>query len=132
MNIGRRRAGTRNTIMILREAIELLDADVHFVHERQLEEVVMTARASDFMSEVLIEESVPDILLTGLCNAQVIRTASVFGIKAVIFVRGKKVNQQMIDLAHEEHVVLLTTDDSLYTSCGKLYMRGIRGVKEKK
>ena len=116
--------------MILREAIDILEAGVHFTRPDQLEQTISTARASDFMSEVLIENSVPDILLTGLCNAQVIRTASVFGIKAVIFVRGKEASRQMIDLASQENVVVMTTGHSLYTSCGKLYSRGIRGVKE--
>ncbi|MBN1498405.1 MAG: hypothetical protein JXA07_16655 [Spirochaetes bacterium] len=118
--------------MILQEAIAILEAEAHYSKAHQLKEVIRTARASDFMSEVLIEDSVPDILLTGLCNAQVIRTASVFGIKAVIFVRGKLASRQMIDLAVQENVVLMCTDYSLYTSCGKLYSHGIRGVTEKK
>ncbi len=117
--------------MILRETIELIEADVHFTRPNQLEETVRTARASDFMSEVLVEDGVPDLLLTGLCNAQVIRTASVFGIKAVIFVRGKLASRQMIDLACQENVVVMSTNLSLFTSCGRLYGRGIRGASEK-
>jgi hypothetical protein len=117
--------------MILRETIELLNANAHFLQGDLLEAEIRTARASDLMSEVLAEDAVPDILITGLCNAQVIRTASVFGIKAVIFVRGKSCSAKMIDLAMEENVVVMTTHNSLYTTCGKLYDRGVRGVTEK-
>lgn len=117
--------------MILRETIALLDADVHYTLGDQLDAEVKTARASDLMSDVLTEESVPDILITGLCNAHVIRTASVFGIKAVIFVRGKTCSTKMIDIAMEENIVVMTTHNSLYTTCGKLYNRGIRGATEK-
>jgi len=117
--------------MIIREAIELLNAEPHYTQGDQLDIEVKTARASDFMSEVLTEEAVPDILITGLCNAHVIRTASVFGIKAVIFVRGKTCSPKMIDLAMEENIVIMTTHNSLYTTCGKLYVRGIRGATEK-
>ena len=117
--------------MILREAIGLLDAEAHYTQGDQLDAEIKTARASDLMSEVLTEDAVPDILITGLCNAHVIRTASVFGIKAVIFVRGKTCNPKMIDLAMEENIIIITTNNSLFTTCGKLYARGIRGATEK-
>ena len=117
--------------MILREAIELLNADAHYAQSDQLESEIKTARASDLMSEVLAEDAVPDILITGLCNAQVIRTASVFGIKSVIVVRGKTCSVKMIDLALEENVVIMTTRNSLFATCGKLYDRGVRGATEK-
>jgi hypothetical protein len=118
--------------MKLQEAIEILGAEAHYTRAEQLEAEIRTARASDLMSEVLAEDAVPDLLITGLCNAQVIRTASVFGIKAVIFVRGKTCNPKMIDLAMEENVVVMTTPDSLFSSCGKLYGRGVRGVYDLK
>lgn len=116
--------------MILREAVELLKADVQFTQSTQLEVDIVTARASDLMSEVLADDAVPDILLTGLCNSHVIRTASVFGIKAVVFVRGRPVDQKLIDCALDENIVVMTTRDSLFTSCGKLYAAGVRGVME--
>ncbi len=116
--------------MILREAIELLNAEVLYAQDDRLDIEVETARASDFMSEVLTEEAVPDILVTGLCNAHVIRTASVFGIKAVIFVGGKTCSTKMIDLALEENVVVMTTTTSLFVTCGKLYSLGVRGTTE--
>ena len=82
------------------------------------------------MSEILAADALPDILLTGLCNTQVVRTASVFGIKAVIIVRGKTPSSGMIDMANEEEIVLASTKYGLFTSCGKLYAAGIRGIQE--
>ena len=114
--------------MKLREAIALLESDVFCTKEDLLDAEILTARASDLMSEVLTQDAVPDILLTGLCNAQVIRTASVFGIKAVVFVRGSTPGQKIIDLAMDESVVILTTCHSLFVSCGRLYAGGVRGT----
>jgi hypothetical protein len=116
--------------MILRDAITLLNAEVQFTQSSQLDADIRTARASDLMSEVLADDAIPDILLTGLCNSHVIRTASVFGIKAVVFVRGRPVDQKLVDCALDENIVIITTKDSLFTSCGKLYTAGIRSVTE--
>ena len=116
--------------MLLREAIDILNAEVQYTQSSQLEADIRTARASDLMSEVLADDAVPDILLTGLCNSHVIRTASVFGIKAVVFVRGRPVDQSLVDCALDENIVVMTTRDSLFTSCGKLYAAGVRGVLE--
>lgn len=114
--------------MKLHEAITLLESDVYCTKEDLLNADILTARASDLMSEVLAQDAVPDILITGLCNAQVIRTASVFGIKAVVFVRGRTPGQKVIDLAMDENVVILTTDHSLFVSCGRLFASGVRGT----
>ncbi len=116
--------------MILRAAITLLNAEVQYTQSSQLDVDIMTARASDLMSEVLADDAVPDILLTGLCNSHVIRTASVFGIKAVVFVRGRPVDQKLVECALDENIVVMTTKDSLFTSCGKLYAAGVRSVTE--
>jgi len=116
--------------MILRDAITLLNADVQYTQSSQLEVDIRTARASDLMSEVLADDAVPDILLTGLCNSHVIRTASVFGIKAVVFVRGRPVDQKLVECALDENIVIMATKDSLFTSCGKLYTAGVRSVTE--
>ena len=110
----------------------MLDANAHYAQSDQMQAEIKTARASDLMSEVLTEDAIPDILITGLCNAQVIFTASDFGIKAVIFVRGKTCSAKMVDLAMEKNVVVMSTHNSLYATCGILYERGVRGISEKR
>ncbi|HOD15537.1 MAG TPA: transcriptional regulator [Spirochaetota bacterium] len=114
--------------MKLRDAIILLDAVVYSSRDERLDAEILTARASDLMSEVLAEDAAPDILLTGLCNAQVIRTASVFGIKAVVFVRGIIPEKKIIDLAIDENVVIMTTTHSLFVSSGLLFAGGVHGT----
>lgn len=116
--------------MKLREAIEILKAEAYYSLDELLDVEIKTARASDLMSDVLADDGIPDMLLTELSNAQVIRTASVFGIKAVVIVRGRHMSQNMIDCAREEHVVIIATKYSLFASCGKLYKKGIRGLRE--
>lgn len=116
--------------MKLRDAIIVLESAAYCSQDELLEADILTARASDLMSEVLMEVAVPDILITGLCNVQVIRTASVFGIKAVVFVRGKTPGQKIIDLALDEKVVIIPTCHSLFVSCGRLYAAGVRGLTE--
>ena len=116
--------------MKLRDIIEILEAEAHAPQNKHLDVDIFTARASDLMSEILADDTVPDILLTRLCNSQVVRTASVFGIKAVVVVRIRNLHQKIIDLAKEENIIIMATKGSLFTSCGKLYANGVRGVLE--
>ena len=67
------------------------------------------------------------LLLTGLVNPQVIRTAEMMDIKAVVFVRGKKPLDNMIEMAEEKGIVLLATDYPMFVASGKLYKSGIHG-----
>lgn len=88
---------------------------------------VNTACGSDLMSDVMSYGDEKDILLTGLVNPQVIRTAEMMDIKAVVFVRGKRPTDSMIDLASEKGIVLMTTRDPMFAACGKLYHAGMSG-----
>ena len=65
------------------------------------------------------------LLLTGLVNPQVIRTAEMLDIKAIVFVRGKQPTDEMITLAKNKKMIVLSTDDPLYIACGKLYSMGL-------
>ncbi|MBD3235302.1 MAG: hypothetical protein GF330_01195 [Candidatus Eisenbacteria bacterium] len=115
--------------MKLKEVVELLGADLAFGTDSQLAEEVQTAAASDLMSDILARVDVPELLLTRLNNSQVMRTSAVFGIKAVVIVRGRAVDEKMIEIAQEEEIVLLTTPASLFESCGKLYAQGLRSAQ---
>jgi hypothetical protein len=67
------------------------------------------------------------VLLTGLNNPQVIRTAEMLDVSCIVFVRGKKPTQDIINMALERDIVLLSTDNTLFEACGKLYEGGLRG-----
>jgi hypothetical protein len=87
---------------------------------------VLSGGAADLMSDVLafnIEGN--SILLSGLTTPQVLRTAEMAGIMAIVFVRGKRPPQQVIDLAEELSIPLILTSKSMYLSCGILHQAGL-------
>lgn len=111
--------------MKLEEVKTILNAQI-WVGKNQLEDEVDSACGCDLMSDVLAFAKEKIILLTGLINLQVIRTAEMLDIKAIIFVRGKVPTDDMITLAREKGICLLSTRIPLYLACGKLYEAGLR------
>lgn len=91
---------------------------------------IFSACGADLMSDVMAFAKENAMLLTGLINPQVIRTAEMMDIKVVVFVRGKKPQQAMIELANDKEIVLLATDYPLFVASGKLYANGIHGRGE--
>ena len=90
----------------------------------RLDREIYAACGSDLMSDVLAFAKEKVLLLTGLINPQVIRTAEMLDIKAIVFVRGKAPTPDMIQMANEKYMVLLSTEAPLYIACGKLYANG--------
>ena len=109
------------------DVISILSAEV-LCGEKNLNNEVSYAFGSDLMSDVLAFVKGKTILLTGLTNQQVVRTAEMADLSAIIFVRGKKPEEEIINLATENEIVLLSTRDSMYTASGKLYSMGLEGV----
>ena len=91
---------------------------------------VYAACGSDMMSDVIAFVKEQATLLTGLVNPQVIRTALMMDMVCIIFVRSKAPNQEMIDLARENGIVMMSTEKTLYNTCGILYSNGLVGIKE--
>ena len=109
---------------------DLLDAEV-ICCEEELEASVYSACGSDMMSDVLAYVKDQAVLLTGLVNSQVIRTAEMMDMKCVVFVRSKNPTAEMISLAQESGIVLLASDKRLYEACGILYSNGLVGNRVK-
>lgn len=95
--------------------------------EENLEREVHSACGADMMSDVLAFVKDQAVLLTGLCNPQVIRTAEMMDIICIIFIRGKKPDEDMIELAKERGIVLMATGHRMFSACGMLYSSGLRG-----
>lgn len=95
--------------------------------EQYMEREVHTGCGSDMMSDVLAFVKDQCVLLTGLCNLQVIRTAEMMDVVCIIFVRGKKPDDTMIELANEREIPLLCTGHRMFSACGMLYDKGLRG-----
>jgi serine kinase of HPr protein (carbohydrate metabolism regulator) len=103
---------------------ELLNAEV-VCGEDQLDREVNSACGSDMMSDVLAYGKDQAVLLTGLVNSQVIRTAEMMDMVCVVFVRSKVPTEEMVKLAKDHGMVLLKTRKRMYEACGKLYAAGL-------
>lgn len=108
---------------------ELLNARV-LCCEENLGKHVYSAFGCDLMSDVLAYVTDQAVLLTGLVNPQVIRTALMMDMVCIVFVRSKTPNEEMIELARENGIVMMSTDKTLYTTCGLLYSNGLVGTTE--
>ena len=111
--------------MVVNDIIKILDAKV--IIEGDLEAEVKTACGSDMMSDVLAFVKEQSVLLTGLVNPQVVRTAEMMDMVCIIFVRGKTPDQTIIDLAKRRGITLINTRYRMFTACGMLYANGLRG-----
>lgn len=111
--------------MKIGEMARLLNAKV-VLGEEALDQEVTSACASDMMSDVLAFPKEQIALLTGLNNPQVIRTADVLDIRCVVFVRGKQPTPEILQMAREYGVVVLSTDKTMYIASGILYESGLR------
>ena len=105
---------------------DLLDAKV-ICCEEGLNRHVYSACGSDMMSDVLAYVKEQAVLLSGLVNPQVVRTAEMMDMKCIVFVRGKRPDEDMIDLAIERDIVLMCTKLEMFTACGLLYKNGLKG-----
>ncbi|MGB9842863.1 MAG: DRTGG domain-containing protein [Caldisericia bacterium] len=95
---------------------------------------VKTAFAADLMSDVLayVESLNNDvILITGITNPQIVRTAEMLDIPVIIVARGKKVPQETIKLADEKGIIIISTKNIVFTTSGILYMNGIKPARLK-
>ncbi len=77
------------------------------------------------MSEVLAYVQDQGILMTGLVNEQIVRTAAMMNMSCIVMVRGKQPTPGMIQMAENSEVVILTTDLTMYESSGLLYVNGL-------
>ena len=92
---------------------------------------VLSCQASDLMSDVLAGSGIGSLLLTGLTNVQVVRVAEVSDFAAICFVRGKRVQPEVVQLAEERQIPLIVTPLSMFESCGLLYEGGLRAGARK-
>ena len=114
-------------IMTIADIVALLDGKVLCNHHL-IDKKIDYAFSSDLMSDVLTLKVDNMIVLTGLCNVQVIRTAEVSDASCIIFVRNKKVTDDMLELASDTDLVLVERPYSMYKSSGILYNSGLKPV----
>ena len=115
--------------MTVQEVARILDAEV--LAGGNMDTEIKTACGSDMMSDVLAYVKDQAVLLTGLVNSQVIRTAEMMDMICIVFVRSKMPTPEMIELAKESEIILLATDKRMYEACGILYSNGLVGNRAK-
>jgi predicted transcriptional regulator len=117
--------------MTLKEIMKILEAEV-ITGEDSLDIEITIAGASDLMSDVLAFGKPGILLLTGLSNAQSVRTANIIDAKAIVYVRGKRPTEEGIALAKEKGIPIISTRFMMYTTCGLLFNHGLQGVSSLK
>lgn len=111
--------------MLLKDIIETVKAKALTpVSDDILNMEVGTAFASDLMSDVLcylrdVEDNV--LLITGLTNLQIVHTASTIDIRVIMVVRGKSVEEHVLEAAKDHDIAIFVTDETLYSASGKIY-----------
>ena len=105
---------------------DVLNAEV-VCGEEHLDKEVYSACGSDMMSDVLAYVKDQAVLLTGLVNTQVVRTAVMMDMVCIVFVRSKAPTEEMVELARENGLVLLKSAKRMYEACGRLYSEGLVG-----
>ena len=113
--------------MKLSEIIRLTHAKLVVGNEIEIREI-KNAFSSDLMSDVLTLNAEHILLITGLANPQLIRTAEMADIEVVLLARNKKATPEMIKLAEEVGLVLLETPFSIFRASGILYQNGLKPV----
>jgi hypothetical protein len=115
--------------MKLRDIRQMLEAEI-ISGEELLDVEIERAGASDLMSDVLAFGKPGLLLITGLSNAQSVRTASIIGAKAIVYVRGKKPDKEGAELAVQKKIPILSTKFLMYRTCGLLFSSGLHGITD--
>lgn len=117
-------------MITIRDLIKILDAKV-LCGEEKLDEEVRSACGSDLMSDVLAFVKDKSLLITGLTNVHVMRTAEMLDIHCIIFARGKIPPEDVLEEAKELGICVLATEHTTYVACGLLYGAGIPGTSKR-
>lgn len=112
--------------MKINDILSILDARL-LTPNADLTRDVHTVCGSDMMSDVLAFVKDQSVLVTGLNNPQVVRTADMMDMICIVFVRGKEPDAGILALAQEREIAVLCTRHTMFTACGLLYAHGLRG-----
>ena len=112
--------------MKIREIAAMANAEV-LCCEELLDSEVHSACGSDMMSDVLAFVKDQGLLITGLVNPQVVRTAEMMDMRAILFVRGKKPTPEILALAKQCEMVVMASELRMFEACGLIYESGLKG-----
>jgi len=115
--------------MKVKQIVDILQGEV-LSGEDKLNVEIESLGASDMMSDILALSSPGMLVLTGHTSPQAVRTSIVTDLLGLIFVRGKNIPPQTLDMAKDDNVLLIRTELGMFSACGKLYSAGCRGFDE--
>lgn len=115
--------------MKIREIAELLRAEV-LSGKEMLDTEVQNAFCCDMMSDVLAFATNQSVLITGLLNPQVVRTAMMLDMHCIVFIQGKEPTPEIVSLAEANDIVVMVTPESMFSSAGRLYDTGLLDAGE--
>ncbi|RKY89837.1 hypothetical protein DRQ09_00705 [candidate division KSB1 bacterium] len=115
--------------MKIKKIKEILNAEL-LTDDINTDVEIQAVNCADLMSDVLAFQNKGGLLITGLINIQVLRTAAITDIVAIVFVRGKIPDKAVIDEAKSKNILLLCTKLPMYEACGLLYKEGLKGISE--
>ena len=115
--------------MNIRELIQIIEGTL-ITRQADLTREIKGGFGADLMSDVLASIQPEAVLLTGLCNPQVVRTAQMADVAAVVLVRGKIPPAETVRLANEEELALISTPYGMFEVCGRLHMAGLASLEQ--
>ena len=115
--------------MKIKEILKIINGELVVGKEREEEDITFIG-AADMMSDVLSLSKPGMLILTGNTSTQAVRTAVVTDLMGLIIVRGKEIPPATLNMAKEHNLILIKTENYMYSACGKLYSAGLRGIDE--
>lgn len=115
--------------MDIRHLIEIIDGTL-LTTPGNLNREIKGGFGADLMSDVLASIQPEAVLLTGLCNPQVVRTAQMADVTAIVLVRGKTPPTETVRLANEENVPVISTPYGMFEVCGRLHSAGLGSLEQ--
>jgi len=114
--------------MKLEEIVKALEAEV-LIEDMDFNTDITCAFASDLISDILMCTKEPTLLLSGLTNPQIIRLSDMIELFGIVFVRGKRPSAEIIEMARERNLPLITTQFTMYKTSGILFSKGLKSCK---
>jgi predicted transcriptional regulator len=115
--------------MNIRDLIRIIDGTL-ITSPVNLNQEIKGGFGADLMSDVLASIQPEAVLVTGLCNPQVVRTAQMSDVAAIVLVRGKQPPEETVRLANEESVPLISAPYGMFEVCGRLHEAGLVSLEQ--
>jgi hypothetical protein len=112
----------------LTELIQKLNLDVRSA-KANLEREVTGGYASDLLSDVIANGKEGNIWITLQIHHNIVAVASMKDLAGIILVNGREPEQETVEKAEAENLVLMVTEMSTFELVGRLYSLGVTGMK---